>query len=464
MAISEYLDFVIEAQDDDRAEAGTPRFRVHVSSSPAGQSAPEWRSIPQRLSRDLGALRRRMMDLGDMIDLGQELSDLLLSDWERRLFSDSLQGLAPHQGLRLRLRLPSGLAYIPWEYMHMQRATGRKDETGFLALDPQVSIMRHETSASSRESDIILETFRFLVVTAEPGRASPEFRPLDLGPERAEIADAFRGVPGTELCSLESPSVQGMSDNLLRGTDVFHFAGHGRFQADMGQTFGTLEGEGEIVLFADDGEAEFMPARKLAIALRGNGIQLAVINSSQSGRRDMYNASSGLAGALVQARIPAVVAMQLSIRDSSATAFCRSFYRALAAGLPLDRAVSEGRRAIFYCSSEDDRDWGVPVLYLQARNLVLQTPSDVPSASDEVDRAAVRKVLVEKFEIEDLEALCADVEEDLNKDGVKLEVNLEMVGGTGQEAKVLRLIRYLDNRGYVEYLVRAVRQARPGSL
>lgn len=463
MAISEYCDFVIEAQDDERDEAGTTRFRLHVSSSPAGQSAPEWRSVPERLDRDLRALRDRRMDLGGIIGLGERLTGMLLSDWARRLFSDSLQGLAPHQGLRVRLHLPSGLAYIPWEYMYMQRGAGRKDITGFLALDPQVSIMRHEASAPSRQSDIVLETCRFLVVTAEPGPNSP-FPPLDLGRERARIADALRGVPGIELDFLENPSVQRLSESLLRGADIFHFAGHGLFEWQLGAAFGTTEGEGQIVLFAGDGAPEPLPAGKLAINLRGNGIQLAVINTSESGRRSWSDASSGLAAALVKVRIPAVVAMQYGIQDSSAIAFCRRFYRAIAAGLPLDRAVAEGRRAIFNCNREDDRDWGVPVLYLQAQNLVLRPPSDVLIGPDEVDLAALRKVLVEKFVIEDLDVLCADVEQDLGTIGVDLEVNLAMGGGTGQEAKVLNLIQYLDNRGYVDYLVRAARKARPGSI
>jgi len=40
-------------------------------------------------------------------------------------------------------------------------------------------------------------------------------------------------------------------------------------------------------------------------------------------------------------------------------------------------------------------------------------------------------------------------------------VNLEMVGGEGKRAKVLNLIQYLERRGYLSYLVSAVRKARP---
>ena len=517
MAISEYCDFVIEAEADQRNETGTLRFRMHVSSSPAGQSAPEWRSVPKQLNRDLYALRHRRMELSGIINVGERLSNLLLSDWERRLFSDSLRGLALHQGLRVRLHLPPGLAHMPWEYMYMKREGSRKDITGFLALDSQVSIMRHEVSASARQSDIVLQTCRFLVVTAEPGHSSSRFPPLDLSRERAEIADALCGVPGIELDFLKNPSVQRLGDNLLGGVDVFHFSGHGDFEARMGERFGTFEGEGQITLFAYDGEPEFVPEGRLAVALRGNGTQLAVLTSSESGRQtDM---SSGLAAALVKVRIPAVVAMQHSIRDSSAIAFCRSLYRALAVGLPLDRAVAEGRRAIYRCNSEDDRDWGVPVLYLQAQNLVLQTSADVPKGSDEVDRSdvpegsdevdqsalwramerrldstsldvpegsdevdwsalrramerrldstsldvpegsdevdrsALRKAMVRRLDSTSLATLCQDVEVDLEKAKIDLQVNPQMVGGSNMPGTVLKLIQYLERHGSLSYLV-----------
>ncbi len=44
------------------------------------------------------------------------------------------------------------------------------------------------------------------------------------------------------------------------------------------------------------------------------------------------------------------------------------------------------------------------------------------------------------------------------------QVDPEIVGGSGKPAQVLNLIQYLDRRGYLDYLVKAVRRARPGII
>ena len=72
-----------------------------------------------------------------------------------------------------------------------------------------------------------------------------------------------------------------------------------------------------------------------------------------------------IAAALLRLGIPAVVSNQFSIRDTSAIAFYRSFYGALAAGESVEAAVSFGRRTIVELQY-DWRDWGVSVLYLQS--------------------------------------------------------------------------------------------------
>ena len=41
---------------------------------------------------------------------------------------------------------------------------------------------------------------------------------------------------------------------------------------------------------------------------------------------------------------------------------------------------------------------------------------------------------------------------------------MELVGGEGKAVKILNLIAYLDRRGYLGYLVSAVRRSRPGII
>lgn len=91
------------------------------------------------------------------------------------------------------------------------------------------------------------------------------------------------------------------------------------------------------------------------------------------------------------------------------------------------------------------------------------TPSATPARQrTTTNKRALREAIVAVFTLEELEALCADVGQDLSDDGIALQVDLEIVGGTTKTVQVLRLIEYLDHRSYLDYLVRAVQRRRPG--
>jgi len=384
MPINHYREFVLVADDVDRDGFGIHGFTIQVFSSPAGEGQPEPRTVPSDLRRYLGHLERRKLDVDGVIGIGEALADLLLPDQVRQLFIRSLDRLEPDQGLRLRLRLPPALASIPWEYAYVQRGDGEKDATGFLALDPRVSIVRHESLPVSGDAaslpfisegfDTAPKTRRLLVALANP--EGDGYQPLNLAQEQANVEQALQGVPGIKLDFVEPATVQRVADALLAGADVFHFAGHGVFQpTGLGTSFRSAVGEGSLVLVDDSGAPALVPADQLAVNLRGHGVQLVVLGACQTGRRDEENVWSGVVVALMEAEIPAAVAMQYKIWDDAAVAFSRSFYQALAAGLPLDQAVSAGRLAVFNVCHElrDDpqqgrfwRDWGVPVLYLRS--------------------------------------------------------------------------------------------------
>jgi hypothetical protein len=190
--------------------------------------------------------------------------------------------------------------------------------------------------------------------------ASAEGLPeLDLGREKADLEQALVGQPGIEPVFLEDATLDQMQA-ALAGTEVFHFAGHGMFNRQMGDLPGTYTGVGALALYD-----QTVGAEQLGINLRGNGVRLAVLGGCETGRRDSVNVWSGIAPALVKAEVPAVVANQFPIRDACAIAFSRQFYQALVGGLSIERAVAAGRIAA-YNADKDGRDWGVAVLYLRA--------------------------------------------------------------------------------------------------
>jgi beta-lactam-binding protein with PASTA domain len=393
MAIEKYRDFILVADDVEKDEEGVVQFSVEVFTSPRGGGVRvEKQQITPDLRKELGRLERRKLDADGIISLGEKLAALLLPGQVGEFFKGSLDMLKPGQGLRLRLRLDAALAGFPWEYMYLPRTGGERDSTGFVVLDPRVSIARHDAMPIPGDFDDTPKKRRLLVALASPEDQAP----LDLDRERDNLKEALRDVPGIDLNFVENATIQTLADELLPGADVFHFAGHGTFgQAGAEAGYGADDGEGAILLVAEDGSAAPMPAEELAVNLRGRGVQLVVLGACETGRRGEGNVWSGVAAALMKAGIPAAVAMQYSIWDDAAIAFNRSLYRALAVGFPLDYAVSAGRLAAFNrCHPVRDdvelgkcyRDWGVPVLYLRSeQDFVLPAIPD-PTRREDVAR------------------------------------------------------------------------------
>jgi hypothetical protein len=105
----QYRDFDLDAFDYEENADGE-RFSVRVANSPAGQQrlsdAEQVPNLPN-LRSQLRQLERRSLDLGEMIDLGEQLAQLLLPARVRWMLDRSRDRLDPGEGLRIRLRLDS---------------------------------------------------------------------------------------------------------------------------------------------------------------------------------------------------------------------------------------------------------------------------------------------------------------------------------------------------------------------
>ena len=476
---------VLDYREDDDGE----RFRVRVVNSPAGQQRTENAedvAIPSDVRRRAGQLARRRLDFAEMVALGKDLADSIFPPRARGLLTRSQAELDNGEGLRIRLRLNTyALSDLPWEYVYVPRPDalpGQDRIDGFLALDRRVSLVRYELMEQRLESldPVGASPLRLVVLMADPStQAYPD---LDLDAERANIDEALKEVPAVRPEFYADATAETVLDAVTRETHMFHFAGHGEFGGPMGVALGAMDGQGAIVLQGDGGEPHLFPADRLAQTLLGRGIRLAVLGACKGGARDQINAWTGVAPALTRAGIPAVVGMQFTVGDRNAIAFSRQFYRALAAGQSIDAAVTDGRLAMNIRSSRDDRDWGVPVLYLRAEEGVLFPstapgppavgriqPPQIEPATDEVDQRMLRMAMVDFFSLEELELVCADVEKALEDAGIRvmgrpIPVSLEVVGGRSKPGQVLNLIQYLDRRGYLGYLVSVARLHKPGII
>lgn len=376
----QYQDFTIRARDWENGE-----FKVEVTDSPVDRMR-----VPAVVRHDAAALERWLRDLerkrirrDTLIALGEHLAALILPPPVREMFQRSLDTIGVEHGLRLRLVLDEPrLTDLPWEYVYVGRASGARGLDGFLALNPRISIVRHEAIPEPVAAPAPGKPLRMVVGLASP----PDLAHLDMKRERAWIEQAMAAVPNISVQICDGLTLHQL-ESAIPGAQIFHFAGHGVFETpDAGgqrraprdveaevadiELDGTapVEPTGAIVLEAAQGGHLRFPAERLALTLRAAGVRVVVLGACETGRRDPVNVWSGVASALVHGGVPAVVAMQYAIYDDSATAFARRFYEALAAGCRLDEAVLSGRLAIFNEGRPDDVDWGVPVLYLRSRD------------------------------------------------------------------------------------------------
>jgi hypothetical protein len=393
-----YQDMVIEAasatleRTPDKQRIG--RFSVRVLLSPAGEMQPE-QAIPvsyddKQIQLSLQQLETRALDKAGLIALGRALALLLLpprldgaAAGVRELLAASLDSIGPDNGLRLRLRLPPQLAALPWEYMYVDRAGGGEGMDGFLALDPRVAIARHEALPAPASPPLASGPLK-LVAALASAEGLPQ---LDLSKELNDLKAAFDGQAGIAPVFLEDATLDEVQA-AMPGAAIFHFAGHGVFNRQMGDLPGAYTGAGSLALYD-----QAVGAEQLGINLRGNGVRLAVLGGCETGRRDGVNVWSGIAPALVKQHIAAVIANQLPIKDACAIAFSKQFYGALVGGLPIERAVAAGRIAA-YNADNDGRDWGVAVLYMRDADGQLFGGAADPTIRDQA--AARAKVVIEQ--------------------------------------------------------------------
>ncbi|MCA9875600.1 MAG: CHAT domain-containing protein, partial [Anaerolineales bacterium] len=73
----------------------------------------------------------------------------------------------------------------------------------------------------------------------------------------------------------------------------------------------------------------------------------------------------GIAPRLVWDGMPAVIAMQYAVPDTTAGLFAKELYTFLTDYYPLDKAVTEARITTYF-TSQDKAYWGIPVLFMRA--------------------------------------------------------------------------------------------------
>lgn len=451
------------------------RFPFSVSG-PGGDARgilrlPTNNATYQGLARRLEALDT---DETMLVQIGQILFDMLFQGQVKEMYRASQGMLQPDEGLRIRLSLGAAqgeVAALPWELL-------TDPDQGPLALldAPIVRYLQQPARLPTLATQLPLKV---LVTGAQTPPVTDVQRELQL------VKTALEGLgQHVNIEVVEHLTPSGLQQHLRAGFHVWHFVGHGG---------STEDGKTAQLYFEDaNGDAQPVSALQLKSLLYRSTVRLIVLDACNSAHiaTDPFHS---LAPALIQAQIPAVIAMQFTVPEDTTKAFASEFYKALAEGFPIDACVTEGRKAVMNETGLNNPDWGIPVVYTRAPDGKLfdlpaapalqadsspasqgadggrtggqaqdssrsgsktaDQPAGVPAQGDVSEqgrRTMLRQRLETYFNESELRNLSFD-----------LGVDYESLPGEGKASKARELVAYCERHGLTSRLIALCAQLRP---
>ncbi len=364
---------------------------ANVIASPAGEGRSSFalnytQEELVQLFRGLGQVRMRTTRGGASPEVrqaqafGRDLFETVFSGRVRDCFNTSL-GVAHAQGaeFRVRLRLDDAeLLDLPWELLFDD------GNRGFLALDHRIRLIRHLPVQQGIQTLSVDFPLKVLVVMASP--KDKGLADIDYVQELRNLKSALKPlIDGgrVELDDLEHANVEGLRHKLKeQDWHVLHFIGHGAYDAS--------NHEGRLVFENTDRSARSVGAGRLGdLLVPHESLRLVVLNACEGARSSRENSFAGVAQTLVQKGIPAVVAMQFPVTDKAAIDLAGEFYRGIAVGLPVERALAAARCEVNLRGEEGDIEWATPVLYMRGEGRLF-----------ELDQTSFSKVEIAKATVE----------------------------------------------------------------
>jgi hypothetical protein len=291
--------------------------------------------------------------------------------------------------MRLRLRVSTLLADIPWEIFWAPKDTlmGLIEEGGFLSQETSV-VRTPGATGGAEEAHPTDPPLNLLLVADSP--SAREQRLLDAQAQRIEeeLEESENiKVYRLEMTDRDETTLDAIHRYLRMQNwevpiHILHFMGHGYYDTNQSPPVGRLL----MTHRTDEGREEVaIDEKAVADTIKdglGNGLRLVVLNGCETGRGRIH--FSGVAQALLNEGVPAVLAMQYSISDHLARHLASHFYEGLAGDGSIDEAVRHVRRSL--CNHPyRTLEWITPVLFLRGDGELWTFAADEAEGGDDIE-------------------------------------------------------------------------------
>ena len=313
----------------------------------------EYSSLPEEDQAKLAELRQKGTGAAQVAQYGYRLFRYLFGDGAA--FDACIKRQTGSEPLQLVINLGADtlpLWRLPWEYLHNGRA--------FLGLDDRVRVSRCLGSFNALPSRPVPAPLRILFVIPSPSDQPAIDYEHELISMHKALAESIERET-VLLHVLHEATRQALFDALQRDHyHVLHYLGQGTYDLEQRQGFLKIENE--------TGMTEWIDAREFADLIKGQGLQLVVLQAYQNAPVGMIDAFNEVAAQALRQEIPEILTIPVGLSQAPSQALQRVLYSSLGSESTTPTALQRIRKALQSLSRAQNLnhhrfDWGLPILY-----------------------------------------------------------------------------------------------------
>ncbi len=296
---------------------------------------------------------------------GEHLYECLFADAELSKAWADIKARCPRRRIRLWIDTAAAeLHSVPWELVRERPAGGVAVDLAATEASP---FSRYLAGPWQPGSPILQRPIKVLVAISNPAKMPAGLQAVEVETEIAALRAATQGSD-IELTFLPPPcTLPAIEDELGKGYHVLHFVGHGRFDPASRATQLVIENpqDPKRPIVSGDAVAEMLARQLQAKTAYDDRLRLVFLASCETATTSSADAFRGLAPMLVQAGVPAVVAMQDLVPVTTARSFAGTFYRKLLEHGCIDLASNQARSGVLTLGLPGPH---IPVLFMRLRS------------------------------------------------------------------------------------------------